>query len=267
MSNTPLGTKETLSKLVEKLIANPTTPVEDITLQLADLLRSFSATPKYAGLKYNLQPGDRALYLQASCLEEMVALKKSLSEFNYANYENSAIYEKARAAEPVFFFPRIFCIEILANPETDGIRARDKWLLANLPGTHPDKPVVDGYLRGHSPGGCYYFGKVIGELPTIDYYPIKCHKSAIFVSEEDMAELRSIYKKNIADSEAWLDEVQVVKTFELQRKFTRLRDNMAQESQDSWAAFDTYGLNGDVMDCETPDVTTSPAITTEEPAL
>jgi hypothetical protein len=39
--------------------------------------------------------------------------------------------------------------------------------------------------------------------------------------------------------------MELVKRYELERKFTHIRENMDQESKDSLKAFDVYGLNVD----------------------
>lgn len=222
MSQTPETANDILRSVLTQL-GTETVDTTTITQLLQEALQKMEAGVPRHQLRYALKPGDRALFLQASCLDEMQALKHSLAEFQHANYETSAIYEKARAMEPQIFFPRVFCVEII---------------------TAPDNAKFSAFVNQEFDQDSY-FARIVSELPTIDCFPIKVSKQALFVSEDDVAELRSLYKKNIGDTLAWLEVMEHVKRYELERKFTRIRENMDQESKDSLKAFDVYGLNVD----------------------
>jgi hypothetical protein len=181
-----------------------------------DLLQKALSIPEdrqaeFDSIYKELVPGDRAIFLQATHLEDLENLKACLSEFRRAEYGASVLYESAKAAEPEFFFPRLFCVEVISTAVRNNRRVY-ACRLVNDDGSHADIPMY-------------------------------CPEENMFVSEADVRDVQRIYLDNKTKSLDWLKEIGEAKISELRDIINRLQTSINSDAQDAFKSVKAYGLH------------------------
>jgi hypothetical protein len=160
----------------------------------------------------DLKIGDMAIYLQATHKEIFEKLKTSLQEFGISEYGSSQDHELALKLEPTYFFPRLFCVR-----------------------------VIDKGIRNNRP---MYFCKIVSDNPIEQSeLTLVCPEEDLFVSEDDIKIVRSLYQTNTDNSVKWLEEINSIKSKSLRALTGNLADAIQEDIPNSLESFEIYGLH------------------------
>lgn len=196
--------------VLSRAFGNDDSPMLGLVDEALKSSESPDAQAAFDGVYKELAEGDLAIYLQSTHTDMFELFKNCLSEFRAGEYGQSYKYERAKAIEPEFFFPRLFCVKICESGLRNGKR--------------------------------YYFARIVQENGNLEDIPLVCPEENLFVSEEDIENVRAIYSRNVELSTAWLDELLSVKSEELRNFARNLVNDLQADAPTSIAAFDIYGL-------------------------